>query len=117
MQGRPHAERLRSELSAIRAELTQEVQQLRPDELDWAPRPDMKTFRQLLQEIGTMEKVCVHWLLHNSILDWQEVERSFADAGKEPATFLQELEQVRTETLRYLDACSEEQTQTPLSLP
>jgi|SRR5579871_4482543 len=117
MQGRPHAERLRTELHDIRKELAQEAQKLGPEEFAWAPRPDMKTYLQLLQEIGTMEKLCVHWLTHGVVLDWKEVEKTLVGAGDEPASILPALEQVRAETLQYLQTCSEEQLETPVSLP
>ena len=46
------------ELRVIRRELSEEVQRLSREEFDWAPRPDMKSFKALLLEIGTMEKFC-----------------------------------------------------------
>jgi hypothetical protein len=58
MAGRSHRERLLKELSVIRRELSEEVQRLTPEEFDWAPRPDMKSFKAFLLEIGTMEKFC-----------------------------------------------------------
>jgi uncharacterized damage-inducible protein DinB len=117
MQGRPHAERLRPELDAIRTELAKEIQQLGSEEFDWAPRPDMKTFKQLLQEIGTMEKLCIRWLTHQEMLDWKEVEGALAGTNSTPTSVLQALELVRAETLQYLQSCSEEQLQTPVPLP
>jgi hypothetical protein len=62
MQGRPHAQRLEKDLGEIRNELATEVGQLKPEELGWAPQPGMKTYRALLQEIGTMEQLCARWL-------------------------------------------------------
>ena len=58
MLGRPHRDRLLEELNSIRAELILEVSRLKPEEFDWAPVAGMKTYRQLLLEIGTMEKLC-----------------------------------------------------------
>jgi uncharacterized damage-inducible protein DinB len=117
MEGRPHRDRLLYELKEIRTELSQELQRMQPEEVDWAPRPGMKSCRALLEEIGTMEKVCVHWLSHQEELDWKETSEAIAWQGNEAAPALRSLEQVRVGTLRYLDDCSEERLQTPVSLP
>jgi hypothetical protein len=97
--------------------LSQEVERLKPEEFDWAPRPDMKTFKALLQEIGTMEKVCVGWLLHQAVLDWKDAESSLGLDRNEPGAAIQALGRVRKETVDYLNACSEAQLQTPVLLP
>ena len=115
MAGRPHRERLLKELRVIRMELSEEVQRLTPEEFDWAPRPDMKSFKALLLEIGTMEKFYIHWLLRHVALDWKEAENSLA--GPEPRSVLEALGRVREETLSYLTDCTEEQLQTPVPLP
>jgi hypothetical protein len=98
----------------IRAELSEEVERLRPEELDWAPRPDMKSFKALLLEIGWMEKFYISWLLHQEVSDWNETANSIAN---EPAALLEALGRVRDETLSYLGACNEEKLQTPIPLP
>jgi len=117
MAGRPHRERLIQELDGIRKELSGEVQRLKPEEFDWAPGPDMKSFRALLQEIGTMEKVCVGWFIHRAVLDWKDAENSLGLNGSEPGAAIDALGRVRGETHSYLNACTEEQLQTPVSLP
>jgi uncharacterized damage-inducible protein DinB len=114
MAGRPHKDRLLKELNVIRAELTEEVQRIRPEELEWAPRPDMKSFKALLVEIGWMEKFYTSWLLHQAVVEWEHTVESLAN---EPDAVLEAMGQVREETLTYLNACSEEQLQTPVPLP
>ena len=116
MRGRPHKERLLHELNEIRAELAEEVNRFKPEEFDWAPGPDMKTCRKLLQEIGTMEKVCVHWLAAQSMLNWEETWDSLAGSGSDAPSVMQALEKVRAETLNYLNQCTEESLQTPVPL-
>lgn len=117
MAGRPHRERLIQDLNGIRTELAAEIQRLKPDEFDWAPRPDMKSFRALLHEIGTMEKVCVGWLIHQAVLDWKDAESSLGLDRDEPGTAIEALGRVREETQSYLNSCSEETLQTPVLLP
>jgi hypothetical protein len=117
MTGRPHKERLRSDLTEIRKELTEEVQRLKPEEMDWAPAPEMKTFRALLAEIGAMEKICVHWLAHQAIADWGEIDSDLRRAADNPQTILSALGEVRWETLDALNACSEERLQTAVPVP
>ena len=95
MSGRPHRDRLLHELQVIRSELAQEVQRFQPEEIDWAPRPGMKSCRALLKEIGTMEKVCVHFLSHQEELDWKETEDALGWTDNEPASGLKSLDQVR----------------------
>ena len=41
--GRPHKDRLIYDFSEIRTELAAEVAKLKPEEFNWAPRPDMKS--------------------------------------------------------------------------
>ncbi|HLJ53383.1 MAG TPA: hypothetical protein VKT77_00005, partial [Chthonomonadaceae bacterium] len=69
---RPHAERIRSDIAEIRAELVKTLAGLTAADLDWSPRPDlkMKSFKQILQEVGTMEKVTRHMASRQEVLDW-----------------------------------------------
>jgi uncharacterized damage-inducible protein DinB len=117
MEARPHRDRLLYELNEIRKELIAEVHRLKPEEYDWAPRPDMKSCRALLQEIGTMEKICVHYLERLEMLDWNEVAGTLAPPGGDATAALAGLEQVRLQTVSYLNDSSEERLQTPVSLP
>jgi uncharacterized damage-inducible protein DinB len=115
MPGRPHAERLRSDLDEIRAELVKTIQGLPPDELNWAPRPEMKTFKALLQEIGAMEEVTRHMAAYQETRDWgaiwQELDKDNIEA------MLSALDTIRAKTLVYLTDCTEEQLETPIPLP
>lgn len=115
LQARHHADRLRQDLREIRAELTQVVRELAPAGLDWAPRPDMRSVKHLLQEIGAMEEINRLWAAHQQIGDWKAIWQSLDKDNVEST--LSALEAVRTETLTYLDGCTEEQLQTPIPLP
>jgi len=111
---RPHNERLLANLSEIRKELTQVAASIPDSNLDWAPAAGMKSYRALLQEIGTMEKLCAHWLATGEMLDWDM-------PGHVPAqtthSALSELGGIRNETVAYLKDVSEESLQTPIPVP
>lgn len=114
MDGRGHKERLTSEFNDIRKELTEEVKKLKSEEFDWAPRPEMKTCKGLLQEIGAMEKICVNWIASQSKLEW---EKAVPWSGNDSQSTLNDLEKVRAETLQYLNACTEDKLQTSVPVP
>jgi hypothetical protein len=117
MSGRPHSQRLLGELKEIRSELNGEIQRIQPDKWDWAPGPDMKSYRALLLEIGAMEKVCIHWVIRKETLDWEAVQKSLAWEGTDPTAAVESLARVRAETVQFLESCTEEQLQTPLAVP
>jgi uncharacterized damage-inducible protein DinB len=113
---RPHAQRLRSDLDDTHTELLHMLQTFTSEELDWSPRPDlnMKSYKQILQEIGTMEKITCYMAQHQEELDWNTVWQAL-DAN-DVTTLLSGLAAIRGETLAFLDACTEEQLQTPIPL-
>lgn len=113
--GRPHAERLRFDLNEIRAELVQIVRDAAPGALNEAPRPGMKSVKQQLQEIGTMEELSRRWVTHQQMPDWNATWQTLD--GERAEDVLSALERVRAETLAYLDSCSEQQLETPIPLP
>lgn len=117
MNGRPHNQRLLSDLQEIRKELNGEIERIQPDEWDWTPGPEMKSFRALLLEIGAMEKICVYWVATGKTLDWGEIQKSLAWEGTDPKAAIASLAGVRQATNEYLEAATEEQLQTPLAVP
>jgi len=115
MSGTPHADRLLKELAETRAELSAEVAQLRPEDLGWAPKEDMKTYRALLQEIGAMEKLCIRWINKAQLLDWAEEDKALA-AAPDAASLTSALDVIRAETVDYLQSVSEETLETPIDV-
>ncbi len=115
--GRPHAQRLRKDLEEIRTQLLEVVQGLTPDELNWVPQPDlsMKSFKQILQEIGTMERLTCQMVIDQGMLDWGVVWQTLET--DEPEVLLLGLKAIRAETLALLDTCTEAQLETPVLLP
>lgn len=115
-QGRPHAERLRSDLNGIRKELTETIKDLTPDDLNWMPNPDskMRTIKDIIQEIGAMEAVTFHLAAYQTDLDWGTAMQTL---DKDTVTdLLGVLSEIRGRTVAYLESVSEETLETPIPL-
>jgi uncharacterized damage-inducible protein DinB len=114
MAGRPHKDRLLAQLNDIRKELVEEVTRFKPEEFDWVPHPGMKSCKALLDEVARMEKVCVSYAANQSRPEW---EKAASFSGNDVKSYLTELERIRSETVKYLDSCTEEKLQTPIPMP
>jgi uncharacterized damage-inducible protein DinB len=115
MAGTPHAERLLRELAETRAELSAEIAKVKPDDLGWAPKEGMKTYGAILQEIGTMEKLCIRWVTETQLLDWTAEDKALA-AAPDPASLMKLLDEIRTETVQYLQSVSEDTLEMPIDV-
>src|SRR5205823_4012264 len=93
-----------------------EVAKLKPEEFDWSPKPEleMKTCKGLLQEIGTMEQLCIGWLVDQQMADWATAVSWSGDTAE---STIKDLDAIRAKTLGYLNGCTEEQLETPVPLP
>ena len=114
--GRPHAERIRYDLTEIRNQLTETIKDLTPDEMNWAPNPatGMRPIKDLLQEIGTMEAVTLRMASSGEYLDWGAVTQSL---DKSTVTeLLAAMAEIRKTTVAYLETVTEEQLETPMPL-
>lgn len=111
---RPHAERLFKTLNEVRQELVATAQGITADEFGWAPGEGMKSYREQLQEIGTMEKLTIAWLATGQELSW---DMPAYVQGESAETALQSLDAIRKETLSYLETATEEKLQTPIPVP
>lgn len=109
-----HKERLLKELKVIRDELVQTARQIKPEEFDWRPRPDMKSAKAMLQEIGTMEKLCINVIAGGQPLKWETAVKWSGDTLN---AILKDLEKIRKDTLRYLDKCSDDDLCKPVKMP
>lgn len=111
--------RLAYDIGDIRKELTKEVQELKPEELDYVPREGvhMKSIRAILEEIGAMEAVTVHMITDGKELDWGEALSALAMAGVDPIGALRALAAIRSETQRYLESTTDDALRTPIDLP
>jgi hypothetical protein len=117
MSGRPHSQRLLGELAETRKELNGEIERIPPDKWDWTPGPEMKSYRALLLEIGAMERICAHWVIHREMLSWEDVQKALSWQGNDPKAAIESLARVRADTVQYLERYTEEQIQTPMSVP
>lgn len=112
---RPHAQRILWELKEIRAGLIETVRELGEAHFGWEPQPGMRTCKNMLIEIGTMDKISRHLASHGELLDWNAVWTDLDRDGMEST--LEALDEVRTETIAYLASVTEEDFQTPKPLP
>lgn len=111
---RTHAERIRTDLTDIRKELIEVAGALMPDVLSAPPAPGVRTPRELLQEIGTMEVMSLSWSARQEMPDWGEVWNRLDAPTSEQ--IMANLAAVRADTLAYLATCTEEQLETPIPL-
>lgn len=111
---RPHSLRLIHSLDEIRKELTDTVSPISNEELGWAPREGMKSYRALLQEIGTMEKLCIHWLRTGDMLEWNMPACVPAETTQ---AALSQIESIRAESKAWLESATEEQLEDLVEVP
>lgn len=116
MAQNPRIERIVRELNDIRKELIQEAEKIKPEEFEWRPRPDMenRTAKGLLREIGTMEKICVNWFIHGTLLEWPN---AVPWSGEDLSSTLNDLRTIRQETLQYFETCSDADLDAPRPVP
>src|SRR5262245_25043136 len=112
--GRPHKDRLIYDLAEVRKELTEEVAKLKPGEFTYAPKDDMKNCRALIQEIGSMEKICVTWIDKQQMLEW---DAAVAWSGDNADAIMKDLTAIRSETIAYLHAATEDTLQVGVPVP
>ncbi|MBC8063214.1 MAG: DinB family protein [Chlorobia bacterium] len=116
MIGRPHAERLLIDLAEIREELVKEAGQIPPEQLDWAPAGGMKSYRDLLIEIGATELENMA-ALRTGKATWNEQIDRFGGRGPDVESVLNDLAKARQVTIDYLEGVSEAELQAPCPLP
>lgn len=116
MAARTRLERILKELADIRKELISESEKITPEEFEWLPRPDMqaRTAKGLLREIATMEKLSIGWFATGKMLPW---ESAIAWSGEQVQSTLNDLKQVRDETLQYLATCTDANLDEPRPMP
>src|SRR5262249_597533 len=111
---RPYKDRLVYDLNEVRKELTEEVAKLKPEEFNYAPEESMKSCKALLQEIGSMEKICVTWVAKQHMLEWDTAVSWSGDNADAIGT---DLTAIRAETLAYLNASTEASLQAGVPVP
>jgi len=111
------ADRLRHELTSIRKELVEEVARIPEDGFTWAPAEGMKPYRDLLLEIGTMERESATFLSTGRVPEWQPMWDSLAERAQSPSSLMKAMEADRADILRYLDEADDERFRTTLPIP
>lgn len=116
MPNRPHAERLLADLDEVRQELIREASRIPVQHLDWAPATGMKSYRELLIEIGSIESENLY-LVTTGVADFDAAQTRVGGRGRDVHSVLENLAKGRAETVAYLKAVSEEEIQNPIPLP
>jgi uncharacterized damage-inducible protein DinB len=112
MAGRPHSERLLADLTEIRQELVELVEEIPPTEMDWAPADGMKSYKALLEEIGAMEALTIGWIVSRKLATWQDAVDALAIDN--PQSAVAALEKVRSQTKQHLSTVTEEDLEKPI---
>ena len=116
MIGRTHAERILADLEEIRCELLVEAGKIPSRQLDWVPSTGMKSYRDLLIEIGATEAENLS-AIKTGKADWNTAVDYLGGRGTDIQSVLADLTRVRQDTIDYLSAVSENDLQQPVPLP
>lgn len=111
---RTRKERMLTFLDEVRQELLKTAEPITAEEFTWEPRPGMKSAKALLEEIGTMERMHTVFLTQNEVVGWQEAVRW---SGQTLSSTLDDLKEIREETLRFFQGCSDEEFEAPRPIP
>ncbi|MBA3727044.1 MAG: DinB family protein [Armatimonadetes bacterium] len=107
--------RLKARLALVRADLDEAMGRLRDEDLDWAPREGMRTVGGQLTEIAGTERQLLAWLRRQERIPF-ELANDFGDRAKSIEGMRGALEEVRGETLAYIDSLSEDQLEAPVPM-
>lgn len=102
---RPRKERILERMRRVRAELLETLKEVKAEEFDWKPRPDMKSVKDMLKECGAVEAVIVSLVRDGKAPDF---EGAVAWSGEDLEAILSDLQRIREETERFLETCPEE---------
>jgi hypothetical protein len=106
-------DRLKFDLARNRAELEQVVEHI--DDLDYAPKLGMKTYRDQIVEIGAMEAESVALLRTGSVPDWKFLESHVE--GSTVEELLTSLSEIRSDLFGYLDSIGDDELSRPVDVP
>lgn len=110
---RPLRSRLRFDLSQVRQELVATVSPI--SDLDFAPAPGMKSYRDQLIEIGAVEAESIAFLTTGQVPDWSDLEAEVV--GSTVDEYLDSLGVLRRKLFDILDDLSDSQLMEPLVVP
>jgi uncharacterized damage-inducible protein DinB len=116
MPTRPHADRLLADLDEVRQELIREASRIPPQHLNWAPATGMKSYRDLLIEIGAIESENLYLVIQGKA-DWDAAMARVGGKGPDVMAVLNDLARGRAETVAFLEKATEEDLQRPIPLP
>ena len=109
-------DRLKARLQLVRNDLEEVMGRLHEGDLPFAPSEGMRTIGGQLAEIAGTERQLLAWLRDGEIIPFEKANAFYERAGS-LAGMRDALNEVRSETLSYLDSLSEEELETPTSMP
>jgi len=117
MSTRPLNERLKIELDFIRSQLIEATEALTTADLDWAPAPDMKSFRKILIEIGVAEIISLRLMCDGTLTDWDIAWGDIEKAGVDAPSLMATLADIRSETIEYLASVGDDALSERITIP
>jgi len=102
---------LLKELGEVRKELLETASKIKTEEYDWHPRPDMKSAKDLLIEICG-EELWMNSLMKGKLIKWSEAEAKIK--GEDLQSILNELQNVRKETIEFIESKNDEELWNPI---
>jgi len=99
------------ELNEVRKELIETASKIKSEEYNWYPRPDMKSAKDLLIEICS-EEVWMNSLMKGKLIKWDEAEAKIK--GEDLQSILNELDNVRKETIEFMSSKTDEELFNPI---
>lgn len=98
---------LKARLATVRSSLSDVIERLSDDLLEWAPSEGMRTVRDQLFEIVGKEVEFLAFAKERGDNEWVEID-AFGDRENSISGWVQILSEVRRDTLAYLDSLSDE---------
>ena len=114
---REHKERIRHDLIAIRQEVRTEVLRIPVGMFGWAPAPGMKPYRDIILEIGVMERESRILLETGRVPGWQPMWDSLSESAERPDLLLNAMDEDRSALLAYLFHARDSDLQATLLIP
>jgi uncharacterized damage-inducible protein DinB len=107
---------LKARFVMVRKSLDQALDHVTEDLYNWAPREGMRTIKGQLFEIAGKEVELLGWVRQKGQGEWEEVE-SFGEGEETLAGMRQVLNEIRQDTLAFIDTLSEAELEATTPFP
>jgi uncharacterized damage-inducible protein DinB len=105
---------LKARLALVRVDLDEALDRVQDELLSWAPAPGMRTVGGQIAEIGGTEIQVLAVLQTGVAPTWQESEE-FSGNGNSVIELRGWLNQIRSDTIAYLESLTEDELNQPIS--